>query len=67
MARPLRDLVGELIHVRRGNVHLFRGLPEEAWLRTGTASGGRFVARAMPFIIAGHERHHVAILRERYA
>ncbi len=36
------------------------------WERTGTASGKHVAARALPYIIAGHERHHVAVLRERY-
>jgi hypothetical protein len=65
-ARALRDLVGEFVHVRRANVHMLRGLPPEAWERAGVASNVRFTVRAMPFILAGHERHHVQILKEKY-
>lgn len=65
-ARTLRDLVGEFVHVRRANLHLLRGLPPEAWEREGVASNVRFTVRAMPYIMAGHERHHVKELREKY-
>ena len=64
--RALRDLVGEFVHVRRANLHMFRGFTAEAWTRDGVASIGRVTVRALPFIIAGHERHHVRILREKY-
>ena len=64
--RTLRDLVGEFVHLRRANLHMLRGLPEDAWAREGIASNVRFTVRAMPYILAGHERHHVKILREKY-
>ncbi len=34
--------------------------------RAGVASGATFTVRSIPFIIAGHERHHLGVLRERY-
>lgn len=37
------------------------------WLeRGGSASGGRVTVRALLWILAGHERHHLDVLRERY-
>jgi uncharacterized damage-inducible protein DinB len=65
-ARTLADLAEELAHVRLGNLALFRSLDDEALARRGTASGGEVSVRALAWIIAGHERHHVALLRERY-
>ena len=64
--RTLRDLVGELVHVRRGNVMMFRGMSDEALARRGIASGVGWTVRAIPWIMAGHERHHVGVLREKY-
>ena len=64
--RPLADLLAELEAVREGHLHLFRGFDDEAWERTGTASGVAFRVRALPFILAGHEIHHRRILEERY-
>jgi hypothetical protein len=64
-ARNLRDLVAEFELVRRSHIHFFRGLDGEAWHRSGIANGHPITVRALAYIIAGHERHHVAILRER--
>ncbi|HEX7680176.1 MAG TPA: DinB family protein [Thermoanaerobaculia bacterium] len=64
--RSISDLAGELATVRCANVMMLRALPEEAWRRIGTASDNPITVRAIAFIILGHERHHVRILRERY-
>jgi hypothetical protein len=32
----------------------------------GNANGNPISARAIAYIMAGHLRHHIAILRERY-
>lgn len=65
-ARPLPDLARELEAVRTASLALFRGLDQDAVGRRGTANGVEFTVRAIPWILAGHERHHVAVLRERY-
>jgi uncharacterized damage-inducible protein DinB len=65
-SRTLADLAEELEHVRLGNLAMFRALDDAAWSRTGTASGGTVSVRALAWIIAGHELHHVNLLRERY-
>ena len=36
------------------------------WRRIGTASDNPVSARALAYIIAGHELYHNALLRERY-
>lgn len=58
--------VDEFEAVRASTLALFRGLPEEAWQRTGTASGNLFSVRALAYITAGHLDHHLAIVREKY-
>jgi uncharacterized damage-inducible protein DinB len=58
--------VQEFQAVRLATVTFFRNLPDEAWMRSGTASGNPFSVRALAYIMAGHTAHHVAILRERY-
>ena len=65
-ARPWSDLIAEFEHVRRASVLLFRGLSPEAAARSGVASNASVSVRALGYIIAGHELHHMAILRERY-
>ena len=65
-ARTSADLVAELRTVRAATLALLRHLPAEAPTRKGTASGKEISVRALAWIIAGHERHHQRILRERY-
>lgn len=60
------SLKAELELVRRGTVALLKNLPEQAWSRTGTVSGSPTSARALAFIIAGHELYHQEIFRARY-
>ena len=52
--------------VRAATLTFFRNLPEEAWDRSGVASGNPVTVRALAYIIAGHLAHHVAVLEERY-
>ena len=65
-ARTLSSLAEEFRHVRASTLALFRGLDAEAWSRGGTASDNPVTVRAIAYIIAGHEAHHVGDLRERY-
>ena len=64
--RTLADLVEELAAVRQATIQLLRHLDPAALARRGTANGTPVSARALAYIIAGHERHHVAVLRARY-
>jgi len=65
-ARTLADLGVELAAVRAASLALFRSFDEAALLRIGTASGYPMSVRAAAHVVAGHEAHHIAILRERY-
>ena len=64
--RSLKDLIDEFEHVRRATISLFSGLDGEAWSRRGSANKNEMSVRALAFVVAGHERHHVEILRTRY-
>jgi uncharacterized damage-inducible protein DinB len=64
--RSVADLGAELGAVRRATIALFGGLDEEALARRGTANGTEVSVRALAYIIAGHELHHLTVLRERY-
>lgn len=65
-SRTLADLLGELRVVRASTLALLRHLPPDAVGRVGTASDKPVSVRALAWIIAGHERHHLGIIRERY-
>lgn len=65
-ARTLADLIDEFEVVRAATIHLLRHLSPEAWARRGVASDNEVTVRALAYVIAGHETHHLHILRERY-
>lgn len=64
--RPLAELIEDYIAVRRATLTLFRNLDEQAWLRRGTANKNEVSVRALAYLIAGHELHHMRILEEKY-
>jgi hypothetical protein len=64
--RSIAELAEEFATVRKANVMMFRALSEEAWSRSGIASDNPISVRALAYILLGHERHHLRILRERY-
>ncbi len=64
--RPLASILAEYQAVREATVAMFDGLPEEAFERSGIADGNPMSVRAAVYHIAGHELHHLKIIRERY-
>ncbi|MEP6850885.1 MAG: DinB family protein [Acidobacteriota bacterium] len=64
--RTFRDLLDELTESRRANLRMLRNLREDGWKRTGTASGTPISVRGLGYIMAGHVRHHINILRDQY-
>ncbi len=65
-SRSINDLVQEYQAVRQATLALAASLSDEAWLRLGNANGNEVSARALGYIIAGHELHHLGVIRERY-
>ncbi len=64
--RSLKEIAEEYQAVRQSSIALFKSLREEDFLRIGNANGADISALALGFIIAGHELHHLQILKERY-
>lgn len=64
--RSLQDLAAEFAAVRRASLALLRSFDTAALARHGTANNKEISVRALAYVIAGHERHHVEILRQRY-
>jgi hypothetical protein len=62
----LDRLIEDYTAVRRATLTLLDGLPQEAWTRMGTANNSPLSARALAYIIAGHELHHLLVIKEKY-
>jgi len=63
---PLASLWEQYHTTRLATLALARSLPQDAQRRRGNANGHEVSARALFAIIAGHERHHLEIIEERY-
>ena len=64
--RTLESLAGEMARLRICTIDLFESFTQDMLARSGEANQSVLTVRALGFIIAGHERHHIRILRERY-
>jgi hypothetical protein len=65
-ARTLGSLIDEFAAVRQANLQLFKHFTDAEWQRRGTASENEVSARALAYIVAGHELYHRDILKTRY-
>lgn len=62
----LPDLVDQFARLRASNLDLFRGFTNEMLDERGVASDNEVTVRALLWITAGHERHHMKIVRAEY-
>ncbi|AMR31117.1 hypothetical protein A0256_06600 [Mucilaginibacter sp. PAMC 26640] len=65
-SRTLQSLAEEFKVTREANLFVFGNLTDEQINCEGTASGNRVTVRALIYMAAGHEMHHLRILKERY-
>jgi len=63
---PLPELVEEFHALRQSHMHMLHHLDPAAWERVGCVNEHPTSTRAMAYIMAGHVRHHAAVLSERY-
>lgn len=64
--RTVSSLLEEYAVVRQATLTLLGNLTDEAWGRMGTASECPVSVRALAYMTAGHELHHLNIIKERY-
>jgi hypothetical protein len=65
--RSFSDLLDEFSQIRLANLAFFKNLEAADWIRTGTANNIEISVRSIAWIMAGHIRHHVEILKSRYS
>ena len=64
--RNIEDLLEEFTFLRRSSISLFRSFTDEMFTLSGSINGGDMSVRALAFIIAGHQIHHLKIIKEKY-
>lgn len=65
-ARTIQQHARELKRLRESTIDLFTSFSPDMLERVGTASGKNLSVKNLGYIIAGHDLHHLKILRERY-
>jgi uncharacterized damage-inducible protein DinB len=64
--RPMAEVVDEMIAIRRSTIALMESLDDTTISNVGLANNNSVSARAICWIMAGHTKHHLDILAERY-
>lgn len=64
--RTTVSLLSEFAAVRNATLELFKNLDESVLDFTGTANNKVISVRALGYCIAGHEMHHLSVIKERY-
>jgi uncharacterized damage-inducible protein DinB len=64
--RSIQELLTELSAVRHSTLLFYKSLSEEQLKRIGTASTHQLSARALGYVIIGHQKHHQKVFEERY-
>ncbi|HRG59810.1 MAG TPA: DinB family protein [Bacteroidia bacterium] len=64
--RSLYDLAHEFSIVRESNIAMFKNFDDNEFNKMGKANNNIMSVRAILFMIAGHEKHHINVIKERY-
>ncbi|MVN90937.1 DinB family protein [Mucilaginibacter aquatilis] len=63
--RTLQSIAAEFKAVREANIYLFESVKDDQLAFTGVANGQPVSIRALLYIMAGHEMHHINIIKQR--
>ncbi len=64
--RNMEDILNEFEAVRMSSYFLFNSFGDAAWDRTTLVDNHPVSARAELFLIIGHARHHLKVIKEKY-
>lgn len=64
--RSIAKLVDEFTLLREANTIFFSNLEVGDWVRTGRANNVEISVRSLAWIMVGHIRHHINILKSNY-
>ena len=65
-SRSIEDILNEFEVVRASSHLLFNSFDDVAWDRTTLVDNHPVSARAELFLIIGHARHHLQVIKEKY-
>jgi hypothetical protein len=64
--RGIKDLIEEFTSVRNSSIILFKSFSDEILQNRGIANENEVTVLAIGFIIAGHDQHHLGVLKNYF-
>ena len=64
--RTVKNLMEEYKITRNFTLTMFKYFDPKVFDKVGVASGNKVSVRALAYIMAGHELHHLSVIKERY-
>ncbi len=64
--RSLKSLIAELKLVHKSSIALFKSFDKKALKRKGIMFNSEMSVLAIGFVLAGHQIHHLQVIKERY-
>lgn len=64
--RSLISLISELKLVHKSSIALFKSFDKKALQRKGIMFNSEMSVLAVGFVLAGHQKHHLKVIKERY-
>lgn len=64
--RNLTSLLDEFVTLRKSTISLFESFSADTLLKIGVSGGNTMSVRAAGYLIIGHQKHHVDIVKQRY-
>lgn len=65
-SRALTDIIHEMKIVRSSFIELYKSFSDEQLLRKGRGATSEYSVLSIGFIIPGHQRWHLDVIKERY-
>jgi len=61
-----QQLIEDFDAVRNSTITLFKGFTDDMLKEIGEASGSPMSARAAGYMLSGHQKHHLEVIKEKY-
>jgi hypothetical protein len=64
--RDFKNIIEEYVAVRKATLCLLKSFNNEMLNETGTANNTKISVKAISYMLAGHEIHHIKVINEKY-
>jgi len=64
--RDVASLMNEFVTLRKSTINLFDSFSDDTLLKIGVSGGNTMSVRAAGYLIIGHQKHHINVVKQRY-